>query len=52
MIPNEADELGGMSQIGLCAELTVAWSRGVGAGMNGFGGKDSVVYRRGLEGSA
>lgn len=46
MIPSEADALGGMSQIGLCAEVTVAWSRGVGAGMNGFGER-TVSYTGG-----
>lgn len=46
MVPNEADGLGGMSQKGLCAELTVPWRRGVVTWMNEFGERTvPSIYR-------
>lgn len=53
MVPSEADGLGGMSQKGLCTELTVAWGRRVVAGTNGFGERTvPSMYRWGLEAPA
>lgn len=44
--PAVDDELGGMSQKGLCAELTAAWGRGWEVG-GADGGEDGAIYRQG-----